>query len=282
MDAPAPPLADVTLAMVSWKAPGTLAHTLASYSGADIFGLFGACRIHFNEIADCDRAMAAGHGLTVQGSGKNLGIFGAIDALAEAVSTPYILSVENDCPLVTGRQEFLAMMASALDDMRAYDVPAFSMRSRRTPGQDFERRARYEERFRVVWPIGSDITCRQPMTMLPLRAWEDRRRSRLRGAAIYAEEDPALRHPGVITRSANGNWLTTSAHLNWSNNCILVRTDFLRNVILDRVRRYPARATVNGHQDIEAAIKRGGWWRRQSFPLGQSEPGAFTHHRVDR
>ena len=91
-----------------------------------------------------------------------------------------------------------------------------------------------------------------------------------------------MRHPGIIEKSTNGNWITTSPYLHWSNNSYLVRTDFMRDVVLDRVRRYPAKTSINGHQDIEAALKDGGWWRRQSFRIGQCEPGPFTHERIDR
>jgi hypothetical protein len=70
--------------------------------------------------------------------------------------------------------------------------------------------------------------------------------------------------------------------LSWSNCSFLVRRDFLRNVVLARVRSVPASTTLNGQQDIEAAMKRRRWWRRQRIPMGQSEPGPFTHVRLDR
>lgn len=277
-----PRFGDVTLAMISWKAHATVQHTLASYQTAGILDLFGAKKIHFNEISDADREIAGRFGFDYSGTPGNVGIFGAVDAIAATVTAPYILSLENDCPLVTGREGLVEMLGSALHDMALFDVPVFLMRSRRQPGEPFWRRARYEERFRPVWPLGTDASHRQPMTNIVQRAYEDIRRNSLRGSAIYAEEDPTLRHPGVIKKSPHGNWLTNSRHLNWSNCCVLVRTDFLRDVVLERVRRFPALSTLNGHQDIEAALKVNGWWRRQHFPMGQSEPGPFTHQRLDR
>ena len=277
-----PPFGDVTLAMVSWKAPATLQHTLASYEKAGILGLFGARRIHFNEMSTADEALAARYGFTHTGTRANLGIFGAIDAIATTLTTPYVLSVENDCPLVTDRDGLLAMLGSALSDMALLRVPVFTMRSRRMPGDEFSRRARYEERFQIVWPLGSDRRQRNAMTPWATRLYEDLRRGTLRGCSLYAEEDPTLRHPRVIKKSPHGNWLTTSRYLNWSNNCVLVRSDFLRDVVLDRVRCHPAPTTLNGYQDIEAALKANSWWRKQKFPMGQSEPGPFTHKRLDR
>jgi hypothetical protein len=277
-----PPFGDVTLAMISWKAPATLQHTLASYESAGILGLFGARRIHFNAISAADEAVALRYGFTYSGTQANLGIFGAIDAMAASVTTPYVLSVENDCPLVTDRAGLLAMLGAALSDMAMMNVPVFTMRSRRQPGDEFSRRKRYEDRFRVVWPLGTDRSQCGAMTNLAVRLYEDARRSTLRGCSLYAEEDPTLRHPRIIKKSPHGNWLTNSRYLNWSNNCVLVRSDFLRDVVLDRVRNHPAPSTLNGHQDIEAALKVNGWWRKQHVAMGQSEPGPFTHQRIDR
>ena len=53
-------------------------------------------------------------------------------------------------------------------------------------------------------------------------------------------------------------------------------------VVLNRVRTHPSRTTLNGTQDIEAALKEGNWWRKLNVPIGQCEPGPFTHERLDR
>jgi hypothetical protein len=272
----------VTLGMISWKAPRTVAHTFASYERASILDVFGARVIHFNEISEADRTVAAQHDFAVSGSSDNVGIFGGVDALVAQVTTPYFLLVENDCPVLCDRAGLVSAIAGVLDDMTRHDVPVFLMRSRRQPGEPFWRRSRYENRFRIVWPLGTSPAERREMAHPLVRAYEDRRRSALRGSAIYAEEDPTLRHPRIIQETANGNWLTRSPYLQWSNCCFLARTDFLRDVVLDRVRRHPSRTTLNGTQDIEAALKEGNWWRKLDVPIGQCEPGPFTHERLDR
>lgn len=283
-------LHNVTLALISWRAHLTLERTLASFEEADILSCFGSRQIHFNEICDADRAIADRFGFQAHGTPSNLGIFGAVDKLAAEVDTPYVLFVENDCPLATDRDGFLDMMTSALADIAEAGVDVVMMRSRRQPGDPFWRADRYRRHFAVHDALLPEPpSCSRTAPPLPAdpisrlkRAFEDRRRPSLRGAAIYAEEDPSVRHPSAIRRSPNGNWLTSSRYLQWSNCCFLTRTDFLRNVVLDRVRTHPAPTTLNGHQDIEAALKYGKWWRRQSFVLAQSEPGPFTHRRLDR
>jgi hypothetical protein len=280
----------VTLAMISWRAWRTVENTLASYETADVLGLFGARRVHFNEIAPEDRAIADRYGFAATGTPGNVGIFGAVDAVARATDTTHLLMVENDCPLVTDRHGLVAMLTTTLADMADEGVDVFVMRSRRQPGDPFWRAERYMRYFavhdrlavappppgRIAPPLPTDTAARLR------RVYEDRRRPRLRGSAIYAEEDPTVRHPAVVRRSAHGNWITSSRYLHWTNCCYLVRTDFLRDVVLDRVRHHPAPTTLNGHQDIEAALKHGRWWSRQSFTMGQCEPGPFTHVRLDR
>jgi hypothetical protein len=277
-----PPFPNVTLAMLSWRAPATVAHTLASYQSANILDLFAKNHLHFNEMTEQDQTIGAQFQFTVTGTPDNLGIFGGVDALASATTTPFILVVENDCPLDTDRAGLIAMVHSALADMIELNVPAFMMRSRINPGEPFWRRARYEERFAVLRPLG--CACDHPAKSVPLlqRVYENRRRPALRGSAIYAEADPTLRHPGVIKRSHHGNWITRSTYLQWSNCCFLAKTDFLRDVILNHVRHNPSKTCLNGHQDIEAALKDGRFWRRLNVPIGQSEPGPFTHQRLDR
>ncbi len=278
----APLFGDLTLTMISWKAQATIRKTLESYEAAGILDLFAAKRIHFNEISPADISIAERFGFEHSGTPSNTGIFGAVDAVSAKVRTPFILSLENDNTLATGRAGLIAMLTSALADMNARDVPVFMMRSRRQPGDPFWRRQRYEQRFNVVWPLGTDPSQRRAMTNPLVRAYEDIRRSSLRGSAIYAEEDPTLRHPRVIEKSAHGNWLTRSNYINWSNCAVMTKTSFLRDVVLDRVRNHPAPTTLNGYQDIEAALKLDGWWRQQGFAIGQSEPGPFTHERLDR
>ena len=145
-----PAFPDVTLGMISWKAHRTVAGTLASYERAGILDLFAARLLHFNEISDDDREIAQRHNFGASGSPLNLGIHGAVDVVAARVTTPYVLMVENDCPVIAGRNEVTTAIATALSDMKKYDIPVFSLRSRRQPGDKFDRRTRYEKKFRVV------------------------------------------------------------------------------------------------------------------------------------
>ena len=275
-------IVDTSLSVLSWKQHDVLTHTLGSFVDNGVLDLFPNRRIFFNEIDAADEALAAEFGFEAIGSRTNVGIFGGAKGLAEACRTEFMLFLENDCPAIVGAEEFADCMNRVTSDMRTHDVPVFSLRSRRWPGEKFERRVRYENFFRLERPLAvqpPNQTKPRVATGALRRAYENLRRPSLRGCALYAEEQPHLRHPALIRRSDNGNWLTSSSALNWSNNCLLVRTAFLREVIIPRVESHPAPITVNGHQDIEAAVKRNGWWRHLNVAMGQAEPGPLTHAR---
>ncbi|MEM9359583.1 MAG: hypothetical protein AAGB04_25640, partial [Pseudomonadota bacterium] len=185
-------------------------------------------------------------------------------------------------PPIVEADAFFDAMTRATSDMRNHNVPVFSMRSRRRPGEKFNRRERYEKYYRLEQPLceisNSPIAKRSPTNVLQ-RVAENLRRPSLRGSALFAEEAPHLRHPSCIQRSNNGNFLISSRIHNWSNNCLLVKADFMRDVIVPRVETHPAPTTINGHQDIEAALKMNGWWKSRDILMGQADPGPLTHAR---
>lgn len=275
-------ITDTTLSVLSWRHHDVLRRTLRSFRAKKVLELFPHRRIYFNELGAIDRTIAQDYGFEAIGSEANVGIFGGARALAAACATEFMLFVENDCPAIVGGDIFYDCLQRATADMRAHDIPVFSLRSRRRPGDKFDRRQRYEKYYQLEQPLTADDSAahppRRPTNPLQ-RVFEDLRRPSLRGCALFAEEQPHLRHPSCIRLSENGNWLTTSRVHNWSNNCLLVKADFMRDVIIPRVEAHPAPSTLNGHQDIEAAVKLDGWWQNLDIAMGQAEPGPLTHAR---
>ena len=275
-------ITDTTLSVLSWQQHDVLRNTLGSFVNQGVLDLFAERRIFFNEISQADRNIAAEFGFEAIGSESNVGIFGGAKGLADACATEFMLFVENDCPAIVRADVFADGMARATADMREHRVPVFSMRSRRQPGEKFNRRERYEKYYRLERPLSESASGnpeeRAPTNSLQ-RLAEDLRRPSLRGSAMFAEEEPHLRHPSCIQRSANGNFLISSRIHNWSNNCLLVEAAFMRDVIIPRIEAHPAPTTINGHQDIEAALKLDNWWKRQDVMMGQADPGPLTHAR---
>ncbi len=273
---------DITLSVLSWQQRDVLERTLASFRSRGIDDLFPNRRIFFNTITGEDRNLAQAYRFEAIGDAANIGIFGGFKGLVDACTTEFLLFVENDCPAIVAQNDFRDVTTRAIADMREHNCPVFSMRSRRQPGEAFDRRLRYEKYFRIEQPLATtpdETSSKRQPTATHMRIYENLRRPSLRGCALFAEEHPDLRHPALITQTNHGNWLTTSQVLNWSNNCLLAKTDFLRDTVIPHVEAHPAPSTINGHQDIEAALKQDRWWQRQRIPMGQAEPGPLTHQR---
>jgi hypothetical protein len=273
----------LALGILSWRAPATLAATLETYAAGGLFSRFEEKRAYFQEISDEDRAIAARFGLNAEGTAANTGIEGGVRALLEGTSADLILLLENDCPLVVAGEVAADALARAVMDMATHDVPVFRMRSRRQPGDDFTRTDKYQGLFGVRDALDSDIAFHAPS---PLRAFarrtlRPRKAERFRGDAVYVERDPVTAQPGAVRTSDNGNYLTDSRFLNWSNQSVLVRPVFMLETLLPGVAAHPSKRTIAGAQDIERAANRR-WWRDLRVPIGISDPGLFTHSRLDR
>ena len=277
------PFETVTLGILSWRAPDTLRASLETYAREDLFSLFGRKIIYFQEISEGDRALAAQFGLEAHGSLANSGIFGGVEALVRIADTDHLLILENDCPLVETRQTAMRAIGSALGDMAAHDLPVFRMRSRRDPGEKFSRLGKYVAHFPVREPLaGARLPANPPRWHAFLRRLLRPGKARsLKASAVYGETNPHLRQPGAVARSENGNWRTDSRFINWSNQSVLVERRWLDETILQRVRTHPSNRPVNGFQDIERAVN-GPWWRARRVAIGISEPGLFSHRRLDR
>lgn len=276
-------MATLALGILSWRAPETLAATLQTYAAGGLFDLFTEKRVYFQEISDEDRAVAAHYGLTAEGTDANTGIEGGVRALVGGTRAELILLLENDCPLVVDPETAKEALHRAAADMARHDIPVFRMRSRRHPGENFTRTDKYQSLFAVRGPLDSDIHIHtpSPLGILARRSLRPLKARRFRGDAAYVERDPVSAQPKAIRVSDHGNFLTDSRFINWSNQSVLVRPDFMRDILFPGVEANPSNRVIAGVQDLERAANRR-WWRAARVPIGISEPGLFTHSRLDR
>ena len=273
----------LALGLLSWRAPETLAATLQTYASGGLFDLFDERRVYFQQITDADRAVAARYGLTAEGDDRNTGIEGGVRALVEGTRADLILLLENDCPLVVDAATARDALHRAVRDMEDGTIPVFRMRSRRHPGEGFERTDKYQSLFDVRDPLDSDIVFHPaaPLAALAHRTVRPLKARRFRGDAVYVERDPVAAQGGAVRHSDNGNFITDSRFLNWSNQSVLVRPGFMQETLFPSVEAHPSKRTIAGAQDLERAANRR-WWRALRVPIGISDPGLFTHSRLDR
>ncbi|RRQ20236.1 hypothetical protein D5687_10390 [Guyparkeria sp. SCN-R1] len=267
----------VGMGILSWKAPKTLSKTLETYADGDLFSLFDKRRILFQEMSEQDREVADAFGLAAEGTAANTGIFGGVKALLEGLECDYVLLLENDCPLIESHDESARQLSAALFDAEEFGIPVFRFRSLRQPGQDFATLEKFRRYFDdKVRPDSA------PGAWLPRmrRALRPGKARRLQGIAAYATAEPERVFPAVFRRTDRGSLVTASPYLNWTNQSILVRRDWMLDKMLPYVEANPSSRRVNGFSDIEKELNRP-WWRHQQIPVGLV-PGLFTHERVDR
>jgi hypothetical protein len=280
---PAPcddPLRALTIGVLSYRAHRTLERTLASHRASGLFHLPARYFVYFNAMDDADRQRAERWGIEAAGAPVNGGIYGGFRAIAERTATAYLLVLENDVEAIAAPATTAACLATALGDMRREGIPVFCLRSRERPGQGMSGARKFARAYGVEEPLHSGIVARRA-------SWWDRlamRRKHLTldrfiGNAVYVETAPERRFPQAWRRLPSGNLVTSSRYRNWSNQAVLVRRDFLLNVVLRRTATHPDPRTINGAQDIERALNRP-WWRRQQVPMGHARDGIFTHARL--
>ena len=279
---------DLSIGVLSFGAHRTLEHALTSHKAAGLDHATDDFFIHFNAMTEADAALAARFGVRASGSAANTGIYGGFRAIVEAARHPYVLVLENDIVSVTSPQATHDALASAVADMKAYGLKAFSMRSRAEPGQGIEVAIeKYARCFAIRDPLRDDLKQVRPSLLSrAVMAVKYLDFDSFVGAAFFIERDPDQVHPRAIRKLASGNFATTSRFRKWSNQSVLVERQFFLDVICARVEARPDRRLVHGHQDIERAIVGGriglGWWQRLGVPMGQAGTGCFSHSRLDR
>jgi hypothetical protein len=257
--------------VLSWRDRDTLRHSLESYKRENFSALFDRSLIYFQEIEDEDRAIAAEFGFEAAGDETNRGILGGFKAMAEALDTDYVLLVENDALLVEGADSAIRQIRSALANMRIGSAQVYRMRHRLYPGQQFALYKR--KRF---WPPEGASRREQVMAALR-RLMRPAAARRAVGWTVYYRKDAADRFPHLVRHTSDGDYLISSASLEWSNNTFLInRRFFLDRIIAECERRYAGRG-VNGMPTIEVEAN-APWWRKSGLRIGVGK-GLFEHYR---
>jgi hypothetical protein len=261
----------VGFGVLSWRDRDTLRHSLESYKRENFAGLFDRALIYFQEIEDEDRAVASAFGFEAAGDGTNRGILGGFKAMAEALDTDYVLLVENDALLVENAESVIRQIKSALSNLRVGTAQVYRMRHRQFPGQQFAIYKR--KRF---WPPQGASRAAHTMAAIR-RVFRPKAARRAAGWTVYYRDDAATRFPKLVRLTPDGDYLISSATLEWSNNTFLInRRFFLDRIIAECERRYSGRG-VNDMPTIEVEAN-APWWRRSGLRIGVGK-GLFEHYR---
>ena len=257
---------NVSLSVLTWRAPKTLSHTLKSIS--PIQNLFKN-RFVLCQESDPDEIRLSEHfGLQPYEVPKNLGIQEGLAKCADIAPTRYVLILENDCNL-------------KYPDC-ARDTIFESVRALRNNLVDVVKLGTIQtgnsQRYVRFW--GSSYKPRRTWKAV-LRPLEARA---CLGGSIYMSDFPDQGSDDV-KRISPHLFVTESRFMGWTNRAFLIERNFFLNTIITFARKNPAPGKVNGLPDLEKEIncfQNRSWWRRQPFRIGLTRPGLFDHHRLDR
>lgn len=273
---------DMMLGVLSWKAPETLRATLENHARFGLPGLFARAVVYLQEGSEEEAAIARANGYEPMVAAENGGILPGVSALADELDAPFLVLLENDHQVVEPPEVALDALRRARADLEDEGLAVMRLRSRSRPGTPYRGVEKYLRAWGVKDRLESDLPY-LPGSGLERLLRQTLRRSRESvrlGAAIHVERRPEERFPFAIRRGANGNFITDSRYAGWTNQCYMIRRKTLREEILARAAPN-AMALPPAERTLETNLPKG-WWNSGGFKVGYSDPGVFTHVRLDR
>jgi hypothetical protein len=99
------------------------------------------------------------------------------------------------------------------------------------------------------------------------------------GRSVYVEKNPEQLFPKYIKKDGDV-FIVDSEVIAYTDQSLLVKKDFLLNVLFKYCNEHPSRRTRYGLQ-MQEIILNCRWWRKQHFKIGICR-GLFSHERFDR
>lgn len=257
---------NVTLSILTWKAPQTLQRTLASL--APVQDLFSHRLVVCQEGDPDEIGIAERYGFKPVPTERNVGIQEGLALTVESAPTDIVLAMENDCAYLGGA-EGKASLAGVIDAFVREGLDVVKLGE--LPPEPRPRYTRY-------W----GMTSPPRRTLLGMVRWKDANGCKAEALTL---KDFDVRQVTELTKISDTLYATTSRYIGWTNRAFLVRKPFFLDTILPFARAHPGAKRVNGTPDLEYPLNcpaNRGWWRGKDFQVGVTRPGFFGHQRVDR
>lgn len=259
---------DRSLAILTWRAPVTLARTLNAL--APITHLFSERLVVCQESDPEEIRLAEQAGYTAIGTVDNLGIQGGLKHAVESAKAKRVLLLENDCHFLGDANAFEGLLDRADRLMDTQPIRFVKMLPHNSsPGR----------RFCKFWRLQDGRLKRR------LRGYlrPDNANQVLSNAIGLVGADALPAH--ALKDMGDGLFLTDSRYCTWSNRTNYLERGFFLDELLPFAEAHPTRRAHNQHPDLEHRINSPGrrrWWRRQRFPILDGYPNFFGHLRLDR
>jgi hypothetical protein len=271
-----PVFPDVGLGVLSWKGYRSLENSLQSYADRNFLELFAESRVFLPEAQQEGRNIANRFGMAVSEARENLGILGGFEALAQSLSTPYVLLLENDLPLIEPRNEAINQLTEALGYLRSQRAQVARFRHKKKPGTPntgYQKTIRYFPLPDAPWPDHLAAMIRR--TTRPQKA------KRMSAATVFYYDDAHLRFPKHISRPHKNSqmYLVDATIMNWSNLAVLIDRSFFLNKIIGFAKNTPTTRRINKFRNLEIEMN-APYWRNSGWKICIT-PGLFTHMREE-
>jgi hypothetical protein len=221
-----------------------MAATLVSYFERGLLELVDQRRIILQE-PNSDQVMWANQfGFDAVIIDDNIGVGRAFGELLNRCTTDFILFLEEDWLLIESRQAVESQLAGGVELLQA--------------------EPRGVVRYRHRWDYG------EPLCSLQFRDKEEQHLTHL-GECVHWREHPEKDFPDLIKKLSIGEndfFRLSSRNSCYTNNPVLYRTDFAREVLLPFC-----------FDNLETPMQP--WWEQQDFAVFAA-PGLFRHSRLDR
>lgn len=255
------------LSILSWRGAETLKPSLESYASAKLFDAFSEAQLFLPDPNEAVLDVAKQFDIKINTTPQNLGIMENMVAAAAAMSTDYILMLENDCPLIEPMPKVRRQLTKSLKLLEGDDVIMARFRSVAQPGQAFGGLAKYRRLYSGT---------RRSTLIKRLRPDKLRR---LTGYALYDGPDSIKRHPECFQNVGEGFYLVDASVMPWTNQSILIHREFFLNRIIPLARSVKTKRHANKRPNLEIELNKTSAWRKSSWKIACG-PGLFTHERV--
>ena len=257
----------VGVSILSWRGAETLRPSLESYAAANLFGEFSDAQLF---LPDPDKAVldvANQFDIQISTTPQNPGIMENMATSADAMSTDFILMLENDCPLIEPISEVRRQIKKSLELLEQENVMMSRLRSVREPGQAFTGLGKYRS-----------LNDGSNKSRITRRLRPDKVR-RLSGYGLYDGPDSIARHPNHFEDVGDGFYLVDASVMPWTNQSILIHRETFLNKIIPLARSVKTKRHANNLPNLEVEMNKTPLWRNSGWKIACG-PGLFTHERI--
>jgi glycosyltransferase involved in cell wall biosynthesis len=258
----------ISLAMLTWRSPKTLQHSLASL--APILNFFDEKIMVCQDSDPQEIDLAKRYGFRPVALPQNVGIQNGMKTAFESCANEQVLFLENDLVLrvddQTARKTLLDISKRITNGDAQFAKLRFLPESRK-------------KKFRRYWKVVNGKPSRRLLGYIKYTTANS-----MAADTLHFDFSPGL-DTKYLKDLGQGIYLSSSPYSKWENFAVFTTKTFFLGTLIPFAETHPTSRNVNGFPDLEHRINsrnNRSWWRKERFKLLIATPGLFSHRRLDR